>query len=64
MFGNLGPAQSLAMLLVWLVAWLLPVAAVLWALVTLARRRRGQDAILARLAAIEAALAGGGDRAR
>ena len=56
MFGNLGPAESVSILLVWLVAWLLPVAAMIWALVTLARLRRGQDAILARLAAIEAAL--------
>ena len=64
MFGNLGPAESLGILLVWLLAWLLPVAAMVWALVTLARLRRGQNAILARLAAIEAALGGDAGRAR
>lgn len=54
MFGNLGPSE----LLIALLLWFLPLAACVWVLVTLARLRRGQDAILARLASLEVALSG------
>ena len=52
MFGNLGPIE----LLIALVVWLLPLIAFVWALATLARLRRGQEEILTRLGALEAAL--------
>jgi hypothetical protein len=36
--------------------WVLPLAAGVWALMTLARLRRGQDELLARVASLEALL--------
>ena len=57
MLGNLFAPEHLLIVLVGVLVWLAPLAAFLWALVTLARLRRGQEAILARLGTLEASLA-------
>ena len=52
MLGSIGLSE----LLIQLFLWFLPLSATVWALVTLARIRRGQVEILARLASLEAAI--------
>ena len=56
MLGNVGGPELLIVLVLSAIAWGLPVATLIWALVTLARLRRGQDQILGHLAALRAAL--------
>lgn len=51
-FG-IGPFELFLVVAAALVAWLVPIAAAVWAIVTLARLRRGQDELRARLVAIE-----------
>lgn len=58
MFGSIGIPELLIVLVI-LVSWLVPVAAAIWAVVTLHRLKTGQDGIRARLDAIERHLTGG-----
>lgn len=56
MFGRIGVPELFILLLI-LVSWVVPLAAAVWAIVTLYRVRRDQEAMLTKLTAIERRLA-------
>ena len=58
MFGSIGLPELLVVLMIG-VFWLVPLAAAVWALVTLHRIRTGQQAIEIKLETIERMLRGG-----
>lgn len=53
---NVGAGAVLTFLVFAFIAWIVPLAAIIWSLITLARLRTGQQDILTRLAAIERAI--------
>jgi cytochrome c-type biogenesis protein CcmH/NrfF len=56
MFGRIGVPETFVVLVMF-VLWLTPLVAAVWALVTLYRVRRDQEAMLTKLSAIERRLA-------
>ena len=58
MFGSIG-VPELIVAIVLAMSWLIPIAVVVWIVVTLSRIRTAQDSIRARLEAIEHSLTAG-----